>query len=94
MPAARKIHETLSPLFNALFVTSNPIPLKAALQMVGQAAASLGCRWSLRRATNGIASARRWRTPASLPDSCRLVFLGGIGEVGRNMAASSSTAGS
>jgi 4-hydroxy-tetrahydrodipicolinate synthase len=34
--AARKIHESLSPLFNALFVTSNPIPLKAALQMVGQ----------------------------------------------------------
>src|SRR6266576_2888292 len=28
--------ETLSPLFNALFVTSNPIPLKAALQMVGR----------------------------------------------------------
>ena len=34
--AARKIHESLSPLFNALFVTSNPIPLKAALQMVGR----------------------------------------------------------
>jgi 4-hydroxy-tetrahydrodipicolinate synthase len=36
--AARKIHESLSPLFNALFVTSNPIPLKAALEMVGQPA--------------------------------------------------------
>jgi 4-hydroxy-tetrahydrodipicolinate synthase len=36
VPAARKIHETLAPLFNALFVTSNPIPLKAALQMVGR----------------------------------------------------------
>jgi 4-hydroxy-tetrahydrodipicolinate synthase len=36
VPAARKIHEALSPLFNALFVTSNPIPLKAALQMVGR----------------------------------------------------------
>lgn len=36
VPAARKIHEELSPLFNALFVTSNPIPLKAALQMVGR----------------------------------------------------------
>jgi 4-hydroxy-tetrahydrodipicolinate synthase len=36
VPAARKIHEDLSPLFNALFVTSNPIPLKAALQMVGR----------------------------------------------------------
>jgi 4-hydroxy-tetrahydrodipicolinate synthase len=36
VPAARKLHETLSPLFNALFVTSNPIPLKAALEMVGR----------------------------------------------------------
>jgi 4-hydroxy-tetrahydrodipicolinate synthase len=36
VPAARKIHEDLSPLFNALFVTSNPIPLKAALEMVGR----------------------------------------------------------
>jgi 4-hydroxy-tetrahydrodipicolinate synthase len=38
VPAARKIHEELSPLFNALFVTSNPIPLKAALEMVGRPA--------------------------------------------------------
>ncbi|HTG47492.1 MAG TPA: 4-hydroxy-tetrahydrodipicolinate synthase [Actinomycetota bacterium] len=36
VPAARKIHESLSPLFNALFITSNPIPVKAALQMVGR----------------------------------------------------------
>jgi 4-hydroxy-tetrahydrodipicolinate synthase len=36
VPAARKIHEDLSPLYNALFVTSNPIPLKAALEMVGR----------------------------------------------------------
>ena len=35
VPAARKIHESLSPLFNALFITSNPIPLKAALDMLG-----------------------------------------------------------
>jgi 4-hydroxy-tetrahydrodipicolinate synthase len=36
VPAARKIHEALSPLYNALFITSNPIPVKAALQMVGR----------------------------------------------------------
>lgn len=36
VPAARKIHEALAPLFNALFVTSNPIPVKAALDMVGR----------------------------------------------------------
>lgn len=35
VPTARKIHEALSPLFNALFITSNPIPLKAALEMLG-----------------------------------------------------------
>jgi 4-hydroxy-tetrahydrodipicolinate synthase len=38
IPAARKIHETLAPLFNALFITSNPIPVKAALQMLGRGA--------------------------------------------------------
>jgi 4-hydroxy-tetrahydrodipicolinate synthase len=38
VPAARKIHESLSPLFNALFITSNPIPVKAALAMLGRPA--------------------------------------------------------
>lgn len=33
--AARKIHEELMPLFRGLFVTSNPIPLKAALDIAG-----------------------------------------------------------
>jgi 4-hydroxy-tetrahydrodipicolinate synthase len=36
IPAARKIHEELTPLFNALFITSNPIPVKTALEMVGR----------------------------------------------------------
>ena len=35
IPAARKIHEELTPLFNALFITSNPIPVKTALQLLG-----------------------------------------------------------
>ena len=35
IPAARKIHEELTPLFNALFITSNPIPVKTALGMIG-----------------------------------------------------------
>jgi 4-hydroxy-tetrahydrodipicolinate synthase len=35
VPAARKIHEELTPLFNALFITSNPIPVKTALELVG-----------------------------------------------------------
>jgi 4-hydroxy-tetrahydrodipicolinate synthase len=38
VPAARKIHEELSPVFAALFITSNPIPLKAAMEMVGRPA--------------------------------------------------------
>ena len=36
VPAARKIHEALTPLYNAMFITSNPIPVKAALQMLGR----------------------------------------------------------
>ncbi|MFL5798527.1 MAG: 4-hydroxy-tetrahydrodipicolinate synthase [Actinomycetota bacterium] len=35
VPSARKIHEELSPLFSVLFIASNPIPLKAALGIVG-----------------------------------------------------------
>jgi 4-hydroxy-tetrahydrodipicolinate synthase len=34
--AARKIHQDLLPLYKALFITSNPIPLKAALGLVGR----------------------------------------------------------
>jgi len=36
VPAALKLHQELLPLFSALFVTSNPTPLKAALEMLGQ----------------------------------------------------------
>jgi 4-hydroxy-tetrahydrodipicolinate synthase len=35
IPAARKVHEELSPLFNALFITTNPIPVKTALEVLG-----------------------------------------------------------
>jgi 4-hydroxy-tetrahydrodipicolinate synthase len=38
--AARKIHQDLLPLYKALFITSNPIPLKAALGMVGRSVGS------------------------------------------------------
>ena len=33
--AARKVHEELTPLFNTLFLTTNPIPVKTALQLLG-----------------------------------------------------------
>jgi 4-hydroxy-tetrahydrodipicolinate synthase len=38
--SARKIHEQLLPLYRALFIVSNPIPVKAALALVGQPAGS------------------------------------------------------
>jgi 4-hydroxy-tetrahydrodipicolinate synthase len=38
IPAARKVHQELSPLFAALFVTSNPIPVKTALELMGRPA--------------------------------------------------------
>ena len=34
--AARKIHDGLMPLYRGLFIVSNPIPLKAAMEMAGQ----------------------------------------------------------
>ena len=32
---ALAIHEKLQPLFKALFMTTNPIPIKAALELLG-----------------------------------------------------------
>lgn len=32
---AAKLHQRLNPLFNALFITTNPIPVKAALNIIG-----------------------------------------------------------
>jgi 4-hydroxy-tetrahydrodipicolinate synthase len=34
--AARKIHDELMPIYRGLFIVSNPIPLKAALEMAGR----------------------------------------------------------
>jgi 4-hydroxy-tetrahydrodipicolinate synthase len=34
--AARAIHDRLLPVFHGLFITSNPIPLKAAMALIGQ----------------------------------------------------------
>lgn len=36
LPVARTIHLNLLPLFQALFLTTNPIPVKAALAFIGQ----------------------------------------------------------
>ncbi len=88
VPAARKIHEQLSPLFNALFITSNPIPVKAALDDArpprGRAAAAARARDG-RGAGAGPHRTGGRRSPLTRA-ICRVVFLGGVGEVGRNMA--------
>jgi 4-hydroxy-tetrahydrodipicolinate synthase len=36
LASARKTHYDLLPLFEALFITSNPIPLKKAMELIGQ----------------------------------------------------------
>jgi 4-hydroxy-tetrahydrodipicolinate synthase len=36
VPAARKVHHELLPVFRSLFITSNPTPVKAALGLIGQ----------------------------------------------------------
>jgi 4-hydroxy-tetrahydrodipicolinate synthase len=36
VPSGRKIHDDLMPLFKGLFVTSNPIPVKVALEIAGR----------------------------------------------------------
>jgi 4-hydroxy-tetrahydrodipicolinate synthase len=38
--SARKIHQELLPIYRALFIVSNPIPVKAALALVGHPAGS------------------------------------------------------
>jgi 4-hydroxy-tetrahydrodipicolinate synthase len=34
--AARKVHQELLPAFDGMFLTSNPMPVKAALGLLGQ----------------------------------------------------------
>jgi 4-hydroxy-tetrahydrodipicolinate synthase len=36
LASARKIHYDLMPVFDALFITSNPIPVKKAMELIGQ----------------------------------------------------------
>jgi 4-hydroxy-tetrahydrodipicolinate synthase len=36
LPAARKVHQELLPAFDGMFITANPIPVKAALELIGQ----------------------------------------------------------
>ncbi|HVM11251.1 MAG TPA: 4-hydroxy-tetrahydrodipicolinate synthase [Actinomycetota bacterium] len=36
LPGARKVHTELLPVFDVMFMTSNPIPVKAAMALIGQ----------------------------------------------------------
>jgi 4-hydroxy-tetrahydrodipicolinate synthase len=36
LASARKLHYELLPVFDAMFITSNPIPLKKAMELIGQ----------------------------------------------------------
>jgi len=49
------VHELdreLSPVYEALSITTNPIPLKAALELLGLRAARPGSPWSRRPTSN------------------------------------------
>jgi 4-hydroxy-tetrahydrodipicolinate synthase len=47
---ARKVHLTLMPVFDAMGLTTNPIPVKAALELIGHPVG--GPRMPLIRATD------------------------------------------
>jgi 4-hydroxy-tetrahydrodipicolinate synthase len=63
---ARAVHKALSPLVEALFVESNPVPLKAALSILGVAGDAV--RLPLFRA----AEATRSRLAAALAEFCEV----------------------
>ena len=90
-PDARaEIHEQLSDLFKALFVTTNPIPLKAALRLAGHDAG--GLRLPLVEASDEETATIRDGARAPRPagtgvtdGALRVLPLGGLGEIGKNM---------
>ena len=86
-----EIHDSLTDLFEALAVTTNPIPIKAAMTMAGHEVG--GLRLPLVEASDDEAAvdARRARAPrptgAGLTSNgtLRVLPLGGLGEIGKNM---------
>ena len=75
-------------------MTANPIPVKAALEMLGRARrARCGCRWSrpttaerepIRAALEAPRRCSRGEA-GRLSDPLRILPLGGLGEIGKNM---------
>ena len=87
IPAARKIHETLTPAVQRAVHHEQPDPGEDRARdgrPAGRPAAPAARAGHRRGARRG--SARRWRMPVSSDTDVRVVFLGGVGEVGRNMA--------
>ena len=90
---ARQLDAELRPLYEALGITTNPIPLKAALEMTGLIPSG-GLRLPLvpadaeqRKAIEEALDARRRRRcgPRAMSGTLRVLPLGGLGEIGKNM---------
>ena len=70
---AREIDAGLRPLYEGLAVTTNPIPIKVALEMTGLIPwEACGCRWFAPTRSSGRRWKRRWRASAfKQPSSSR-----------------------
>ena len=99
---AQEIDAELTPLYEGLSVTTNPIPVKAALEMLGLASARLRLplvarrRRAARGGQGGPGAARpsgraanttsRESEKSPVPSKkLRVLPLGGLGEIGKNM---------
>ena len=85
-----EIEDGLRDLYKAMFVTTNPIPLKAALNMLGHevGAAAAAARGGLGGGARGHPRGARAPQPARrglTNGTLRVLPLGGLGEIGKNM---------
>ena len=97
---ARALNDEMGPAFDLLKVMTNPIAIKAALNLLGHEVG--GYRLPMVEPTDAELDAvprlprarRRARTASDLGalarprmGTCRIIPLGGLGEVGKNMTA-------